>query len=214
MIKISSISDVFALKDGYIKESINIEYKLILGNDNDELAKDISSFSNSEGGIIIYGIKEENELPTEIVGIEKGNNRLRIEQVVNSLVSPPLEIRLDSFELPTGREVLVVTVPKSTNAPHMVSSKGRFYKRGNVCSPPVQMNQEEISLLYEKRNKIEELIKDEIIKKQSMLDAFHIDGWSAFEYIIICPTLSIHEITKLTKEKIVEIGNKYIIAQV
>lgn len=206
MIHISSLSDANALVDGGIKESINLEYKSELTQANKELAKDVSSFGNSEGGVIVYGMEEDNELPKGITGIDKKGNRERIEQVINSQISPHLDIRLSSFDLASGdKEIIIVKIPKSINAPHMVSSTGRFYKRGNVSSPPVKMGQEEISLLYERRNRIKEFSSEEIRKKQKMLNIFHSEGWSAFEYIIICPTLNMNDAQNFTKELITNI---------
>ena len=52
-----------------IEENTNLEYKDPLSLDNKrEIAKDISAMANSNGGIIIYGLCEDNKdhKPTRI----------------------------------------------------------------------------------------------------------------------------------------------------
>ena len=62
------------LIDESILEIKTLEYKEKLPEFNDEGKKeflaDISSFANSSGGDIIYGIREDNHLPKELVGVE------------------------------------------------------------------------------------------------------------------------------------------------
>jgi len=48
-----------------IEESIHLEYKRELNN-NEKIAKTISSFANSDGGNIIYGILEEGHKPIDL----------------------------------------------------------------------------------------------------------------------------------------------------
>ena len=50
------------IKNG-IEEDQHLDYKSKIDKNNAEIAKDISSFANSDGGNIIYGIVEEKHKP-------------------------------------------------------------------------------------------------------------------------------------------------------
>ena len=68
MIEIHSIADL-----GLLKESVDLECKLATGPDgNGALPKDFwptySAFANSEGGLVVLGVRERNE-SFSIVGI-------------------------------------------------------------------------------------------------------------------------------------------------
>lgn len=78
-----------------IAESIHLDYKAspaMSKKKRDEICKDVSSFANSDGGLLIYGILEENALPTALdEGVEiSSTSREWIEQVINTNISPPI----------------------------------------------------------------------------------------------------------------------------
>src|SRR3990170_4188073 len=82
--------DINDLISNKVEESINLEFK---SNDSigsepskkKELSKDVSSFANSAGGIIIYGINENNNV-AESPSFINGNvfTKEWIEQVIHS----------------------------------------------------------------------------------------------------------------------------------
>ena len=53
-----------------IEENIHLEYKREL-NSNENIAKTFSSFANSDGGNIIYGILEEEHKPVNINPLDR-----------------------------------------------------------------------------------------------------------------------------------------------
>jgi hypothetical protein len=132
-----------------IEESFNLEYK---GTDalqntdgkKKEIAKDISSFANSAGGVIIYGIKEFDEqekrhLPESITPI----NRIQIskewlEQVINSNISPKIEdLKIYPVTINNINEVVyIIEIPKSNTA-HQNTIDKRYYRRCNFESVPM-----------------------------------------------------------------------------
>ena len=66
-----SEEDIHNLIESKIEESIHLDFKAsgALGTSSSqkkEIAKDVSSFANSDGGIIIYGIKEQNHVADSI----------------------------------------------------------------------------------------------------------------------------------------------------
>jgi predicted HTH transcriptional regulator len=101
-----------------------------------ELCKDVSSFANSGGGTLVYGIAEDSSthFPKDIDdGIDPAAITAdRIEQVLNSGIHRRVEgVRIQAVPLTktrTGRVAYVVHVAQSMRAPHQVGD-GRFYKR-------------------------------------------------------------------------------------
>lgn len=93
---------------------------------NMELARDLASLSVF-GGVLIYGIRDKT---LDVVGVDAealDSMKTRISQVAERSIHPPLssiihpEIR-NPDDL--SRAVLVVEVPASPLAPHMVEDKG------------------------------------------------------------------------------------------
>ena len=81
-----------SLIENKVEESLNLEYKAsgAFGKQNNkttEISKDISSFANSDGGLIIYGMAEDenNHLPKEIdpIDIKQFSNEW-LEQIIES----------------------------------------------------------------------------------------------------------------------------------
>ena len=120
-------------------ESAALDYKLTLtGTDREkaELAKDISAFANSQGGYLLIGIQEKSGRPVQVSGIEMtlGNVRVEdwVEQVLNSNISPKPQHQIRWIQIPSSdKGVLVIRIPISPQAPHMVTTQGdnRFYRR-------------------------------------------------------------------------------------
>jgi Schlafen, AlbA_2 len=117
---------------------------LLQGSDyREKLAKAICAFANSGGGSLLIGVSNNGGLE----GIEprrgKTSTRDWFEQIVPSLVAPPLadfrvhevEPAADS-EIPSGRVVLVIDVGDSILAPHQAEpQKGYFYRAGGRSEP-------------------------------------------------------------------------------
>ena len=129
--------DIQRLKDDRFQERDTVEYKRdMYGNSRDdkrEMLKDIISMANHRGGYLLIGIDEDDEgIPTNIVGIEPGNH---VERITNSCLDniDKRIVGLDVKDVPlnNGRFVVVISIPESINAPHIVTHEGlnQFWKR-------------------------------------------------------------------------------------
>lgn len=136
------LSDLKSLITNQVPEGKTLEYKSILKLDKDadkkEFLYDVSSFANSSGGDIIFGISEGEEkgLPVSVDGIDGNIDELcrKIESLVRDCISPRiLNFSLKSVFVENGKNLLIIRVPKSLNSPHQVTfqSVDRFYSRSN-----------------------------------------------------------------------------------
>jgi len=151
--------DINDLISNKVEESINLEFKSSgsLGfedNKKKELSKDVSSFANSYGGIIIYGIEEKNQVANSLSFID-GNTITKewIEQVINSNIHRKIDgilIIPVRFGNDVSKTVYVIKIPESNQRPHMANDY-RYYRRSNFQSVP--MEEDEFRNLYNRLQK-------------------------------------------------------------
>lgn len=134
----TTVRDIEELIKAQVQESLNLDYKRsssISNKSRAEIAKDVSAFANSDGGLIIYGVEEKDHFPVKIdEGVEHGKfNREWLENVITSNIAPRIEdVQISQIPVSDGRSVFVVKVPKSFRGPHQerLESK-RYYRRFN-----------------------------------------------------------------------------------
>ena len=130
-----------------------------------EISKDISSFANCSGGIIVYGIEEKNNIAESISFIDGETfTKEWLEQVIQTNTQRKIEglqIIPIRFEGEIQKTVYVVKIPQSNSSPHMARDK-RYYKRYNFESVP--MEEYEVRNLYNQTHKTDLSIQDLIVK--------------------------------------------------
>ena len=131
--EIKSEKDLQELIDNKIEESTTLEYKSLDSlKDNAEIAKDISAMANSEGGVIIYGIKEDDKRhPKEIEWSSDKGLKDKIDQVLSSRINRKIEgCEIKEVPLDDDKEkfVIVVNIPRSDLAPHQSNKSAEVKK--------------------------------------------------------------------------------------
>lgn len=156
-------TDTFDIKE-------NIPHKNDI-NGRQRLENSTCAFANTDGGFLLFGIKDNKSLSVEerIVGIEQkrdfpreiGDKIRNVEPLIYyNFKNPPIKI-------PSNKNVIhVIEIPKSPKRPHMTSKREFYYRtnRGNV-----QMNYQQIKesfLEEEKRMEKLKLIFNELIKNK------------------------------------------------
>jgi schlafen family protein len=153
--------DIERLVTDGVAESHTLDYKQELPNDSPQsrldFLCDVAAFANASGGDLIFGIREKREVgkPT---AVPEGFERLKprgtwdetkrtLESAMRTGIEPTLAIKINHFEgLPEG-PVLIVRVPPSWAAPHMVTRYGKdylkpqFYMRHNGGNHPMDMDE-------------------------------------------------------------------------
>ena len=114
-----------ALTNGLLTEGhfLDLKRELPQAGRNEGIAIDLAAFS-VDGGLLLYGVDEDTSPPT-IAPIPLDGAAERIEQVGLASVDPPVRVSGHVLETDPGHGVLVVIVPPSPQAPHMVGGKYR-----------------------------------------------------------------------------------------
>lgn len=112
------------------KRQLNIE----TDKDKRKLLAILSAFANTEGGFLIYGIKEgfgdKRGKAAEICGFSYPHSddslKLQIEGFIRSGVDPSLVgVEIETIPMDSDRCVIVIHVPQSRSRPHQVTFRGR-----------------------------------------------------------------------------------------
>ena len=140
----SSLDDVEAFIRNEVQESVSLDYKRSDAIDRTkrrEIAKDVAAFANSAGGMLIYGVVEQDHLPVSIDdGVDHTvYSREWLEQVVLSGISPrPGDLRISQVPIDDTHSVFAVMVAQAVRGPHILNNDGRYYKRFNFSSVPME----------------------------------------------------------------------------
>ena len=148
-------TDVERLITDEAEENLNLEFKRAGALENmsnstlaekvkTDVSKDVSSFANSAGGIIIYGIEEEEQPPHKAKALSPIDpakcSKERFEQVINSRIQPRIQgLRIYPVALDRsgpGKVSYLVNIPQSFTA-HQAYDK-KYYKRFNFESVPME----------------------------------------------------------------------------
>ena len=163
-----------------VPEDRYIDYKRDLPSEKDddkrEFLNDVTAFANTFGGTILFGIAEEEGtgFPKEIYGcdISKPDEViLRLSNIIQSSVEPRLaSLRFETVDLRSGKRVLVVIIPQSPAAPHMVKrGSPKFYMRGAAGKQPMDVH--DIRAAFLASETISERIRDFRLDRMAKLAA-------------------------------------------
>jgi len=147
--------EVEALVTNEVPEGKTLDYKRDLPTDPSELLRDVTAFANADGGDMIFGIDEKRDgqgqptgLPASIVGLGAPNLEqevLRLRSILDSNVDSKI-IGIDSRALATtAGPVVLLRIPRSEMAPHMIVQEGRtnsrFYVRTGAGKHPMDVDE-------------------------------------------------------------------------
>lgn len=152
--------DIDTLIADRVRESKTLEFKEELPGGADkhkkEFLADVSSFSNASGGDLLFGIKAardddgkktgEPECVLPLTGASPDEAKLRLEEIIRNGIDPrlPVQIREVVGYGDDGQGfVLLIRVPKSLAAPHVVTYQGSFafYSRHSAGKYPLDVQE-------------------------------------------------------------------------
>lgn len=181
-----TLEDLKRLVDNAVSESTHLDFKRELSlEDKDqkkEFLRDLTSLANAQGGTIVYGIDEERDLANKPTGVAKEicgftiANRDAFILTIGHLLKDGVDERLPSYEIDTvaitsTTYVLMLRVPSSIRAPHMVTLAGerRFFMRVNTGRQEMSTAQIRDSVLRTESliERVDSFIRDRIAKWRS-----------------------------------------------
>jgi hypothetical protein len=161
-------ADLRWLVDNQVCERKTIEYKKDLVWEADgkrkEFLADVSSFANSSGGHLLYGMKEEGGLPIELCGLDIDDADSIVAALDNSIrdgIKPRIPgVVAWPVRLEDGRMAILIRVPRSFASSHMVTYKGssRFFAR--TSNGKYQLDVDEIRAAFLLSDKTAERVRD------------------------------------------------------
>lgn len=168
---------VTAAETGTLTETQWVELKAAIPASspaaNLEVARDLASLS-VDGGVLTVGVKNPGTKAEHVVGSADDMEGLkdRIDQIASSTrIQPPLNVRfappIANPANPT-RAILLVTVPASASAPHMVD--GKYWGRGATGKRPL-LDVEVSRLMMECRGR-----RDDFVEKLRSLNPGSLPG--------------------------------------
>ena len=181
-----TINDLHELIESEIRESIILDYKSeIYGKtdkDKKEFLYDVASFANSRGGRIVIGVREKKDekgqntgIPAEICGVDVPNEDVFLRQMTDLLLAN-IEERISNIEsrvldVEQNKQVVLIEVPQSVSAPHMVTYDGtnKFYCRHETRK--ALMDIREIQDAFERSRELMEKAKELILERMNELRA-------------------------------------------
>ncbi|OXG05107.1 putative DNA-binding protein [Flavobacterium araucananum] len=164
------------LIESKLEESLYLEYKSAASldkqnNKTTEISKDVSAFANSDGGVLIYGIHEDDKnelLPKSLDPIcKKDFSKEWLEQIIQDKIQPRLEkIKIHPIEIDSNQIIYVVEIEKSNTA-HQAFDK-KYYKRFNFNS--TAMNDYEIRDIFNRAKNPEISLEFRFIDQRKRLE--------------------------------------------
>ena len=158
------------------KQSENkfLEFKAQLSDgEPDKILKTVCGFANANGGLFIYGLKEENGEAQEITGVSLNgkswdDKKLQIQDWIDGKIEPRLNVEINMLKLDNDKVIILIKVPKSWNPPHCVKNKKNriFYIRRDGRTDP--MEYEELRIMFDLNNSLIEKVnnfRDERVNK-------------------------------------------------
>lgn len=143
-------TDLLALINNGVSEGRTIDYKRELPGNSDgekkEFLADVSSFANSGGGDLIFGMDEDQGLATQLTGFQSTDADIdirRLDDMLASGLDPRIRYQARLIPNSSGSKVLIVRIERSWVGPHRVIFKGsdKFYGRNSTGKYPLDVNE-------------------------------------------------------------------------
>lgn len=162
------MQDIQDLVTNQVREGKNLEYKRVLaattGDEKKEFLADISSFANTSGGDLLFGVTATDGIATSITPIEISNidsETLRLESIIRTGLDPRIAAIVHAIPADIANNyVLIIRIEESWNKPHRIvfSGSGKFFARSSAGK--YELDVEELRQAFTLSDGIEKKIND------------------------------------------------------
>lgn len=123
-----------------VAETDDLDWKSELppakGASSTDFPKDVAAMANSGGGVIVYGVNEQQKVATDRVdvGAFSETHERTLRSAAITAISPPVfGLGIDLVRSPDGKRAIIVQIPASVDGPHLIY-------RGEYFGAPVRNN--------------------------------------------------------------------------
>jgi len=149
--------------------NIHTEFKEKLSS-NEELAKDIVCFANTDGGQILLGVNKKGI----IVGVDDVDMLSnRIDDIAFNRCEPPISVIIEAVEF-NDKTVIVMNVPKGDQKPYKTAGGLYYIRSDNRCQ---QASRQELLRLFQDT---ESMFYDKIEIYRANIQDINIENFSDF----------------------------------
>lgn len=141
-----------------VREADDLDWKRALPPSDEkqrkEFAKDVAAMANTRGGLIVFGVTEENEEATGFLSVANGEReRQQLRAIVARWVRPLVSgITMEPLDDADGeRSLLVVSVPSSPDAPHVWGEQNQMGVPFREGSDTLWMSEYQLERAYRDR---------------------------------------------------------------
>ncbi len=171
-------------------ESAGLEVKRDLPSSktkNVDVAVDVCAMT-VDGGVIVYGVDETPD-GLKLHPVDLAGARERVSDIVRSSIAEPPIVEI--IELPIGPDqgYLVVNVPESHRAPHMVQVKGAHRYYGRDSGGNRILTEGEVARLYDRRRHSEPRSQELVDRLVSLAPRSPTPGSYGTMHLLVRPAL-------------------------
>lgn len=145
-----------AVQEG-VRETYDLDWKSELPEQKklmtSDLPKDVAAMANSGGGVVIYGVSEQEKAATALIGVTEltENYEQTLMRAPIHKIHPPVHGVVPHILRQGDKTVLVLEVPASEEVPHLVDRNELFGAPIRVGADTHWMTEPEIERMYRRR---------------------------------------------------------------
>jgi hypothetical protein len=174
-------------------EGLRVEYKRDFdASVREKLPKVVSSFANSQGGVLVVGVNTINGEPqAPFEGFEpppRDELVLTVENICLQNINPPVFPRTTVVPSDVGNRVfLVIEVGESGEAPHAIENSKKVYVRTGNAANPYDLGDVDLIIDLVKRRKEPLELRDRLEKSSERRAEKWVMSPQSYVQVTICP---------------------------
>ena len=148
------------LVEGGVREDADLDFKQERYGNKDserrELAGDIAAMANDRGGLIVIGLRDENDVAVDLTSVALDGEEGRIRLIAATNLAPPVafKVRPVSSRADPARGYYLIIVPPSTLRPHAVRADRNLRYPRRDGSTTRWLSESEVADMYRDRFRV------------------------------------------------------------